>query len=86
VAGRLAAQPAGATLTKEVCMEKIIFLKYLPLLVPVFLVEIALLVIALLDLLRRQKTRGPKWMWALVIFFVQMIGPIVYLLLGREEE
>jgi Phospholipase_D-nuclease N-terminal len=43
-------------------------------------------VIALLDLLRRQKTRGPKWAWGLAILFVQMIGPILYLVLGREEE
>jgi hypothetical protein len=62
------------------------FIKYLPMLIPVFLVEITLLVIALLDLLRRQKTRGSKWIWLLVIFFVQMIGPIVYLVLGKEEE
>jgi hypothetical protein len=62
------------------------FMKYLPLLVPIFLVELVLMVIAILDLVRRQKTRGPKWVWALVIFFVQMIGPIVYLVMGREEE
>jgi Phospholipase_D-nuclease N-terminal len=65
-------------------MENI--MKYLPLLAPVFLLQISLLVIALLDLLRRQKTRGPKWAWGLAILFVQMIGPILYLVLGREEE
>jgi hypothetical protein len=61
-------------------------MKYLPLLVPVFLLQVVLLVIALMDLLRRQKTRGPKWAWALAILFVQMIGPILYLVLGKEEE
>jgi hypothetical protein len=65
-------------------MENI--MKYLPLLAPVFLLQIILLVIALLDLLRRQKTRGPKWAWGLAILFIQMIGPILYLVLGREEE
>jgi hypothetical protein len=69
---------------KEIPMENI--MKYLPLLVPVFLLQIILLVIALVDLLRRQKTRGPKWAWALAILFVQMIGPIVYLVMGKEEE
>jgi hypothetical protein len=62
------------------------FMKYLPLLVPIFLVELVLMAIAILDLVRRQKTHGPKWVWALVIFLVQMIGPIVYLVMGREEE
>jgi hypothetical protein len=59
---------------------------YLPLLIPVILIELALLLIALIDLLRRQKTRGPKWVWALAILFIQIFGPIAYLIFGREEE
>ena len=57
----------------------------IPLLIPVFLLQIALLVIALVDLIRREQTRGPKWAWALVIVMIHIIGPIVYLLFGREE-
>ncbi len=57
----------------------------IPLLVPILLVEIALLVIALVDLIRRERTKGPKWAWALAIVFIHLIGPIVYLLFGREE-
>jgi hypothetical protein len=77
-------QPANKNLIKEIPMQTI--MKYLPLLVPVAVLQIILLVIALLDLLHRQKTRGPRWAWALAILFVQMIGPIVYLVLGKEEE
>lgn len=62
------------------------FMNYLPLLVPVVLVELVLVLIALLDLARRHKIRGPKWAWLLAILFIQLIGPIVYLVLGREEE
>jgi len=61
-------------------------MEYLPLLIPVILIELALLVIAIIDLLRREKTRGPKWAWALAILFIQIFGPITYLILGREEE
>ena len=57
----------------------------LPFLVPIILLQIALMVVALLDLVRRERTRGPKWAWALVILFVNLIGPVVYLLFGREE-
>ena len=57
----------------------------LPFLVPIFLLQITLLVIALVDLVRRERTRGPKWVWAIVIVVVNIIGPIVYLLFGREE-
>jgi len=40
---------------------------------------------ALMDVARREKTRGPKWMWVLVILFVNLIGPVAYLIFGREE-
>jgi hypothetical protein len=57
----------------------------LPFLIPVILLQIALMVVALVDLVRRERTRGPKWAWALVIVFFNLIGPVVYLLFGREE-
>ena len=59
--------------------------EYLPLLIPIFIIQLALIIFALTDLVRREQTRGPKWVWALVILLVNFIGPIVYLLLGREE-
>lgn len=58
---------------------------YIPFLIPLVLLQLLLVVIALLDLVRREKTRGPKWLWALVILFINFIGPIIYLLFGREE-
>lgn len=61
------------------------FLQFLPYLIPVILLELILLVVALLDLIRREKTNGPKWLWVLVIVFVQLIGPITYLIIGRKE-
>lgn len=57
----------------------------LPLLIPIFIIQLVLIVFALADLLRRDQTRGPKWVWVLVILFVNMIGPIVYFLVGRDE-
>ncbi|NIV35920.1 MAG: transcriptional regulator [Anaerolineae bacterium] len=57
----------------------------LPFLIPIILLQVALMVVALVDLVRRERTRGPKWAWALVIVFLNLIGPVVYLLLGREE-
>ena len=60
--------------------------EYLPLLIPIILIELVLLVIALTDLLRRDKTRGPKWAWALAILLIQIFGSIAYLIFGREEE
>ncbi len=55
------------------------------LIIPVILLQLTLMIIALVDLARREKTKGPKWLWAVIIIFGELIGPIVYLLAGREE-
>jgi hypothetical protein len=60
--------------------------QYIPLLIPVILIQLGLMIAALVDLIRRQQTRGPKWVWALVILFVNFIGPIIYFVVGRKEE
>jgi hypothetical protein len=39
----------------------------------------------LIHLARREKTRGPKWLWVIVIVLGELLGPIIYLLVGREE-
>jgi hypothetical protein len=58
----------------------------LPLLIPVLIIQLILLIVALLDLRKQAVTRGPKWMWALIIIFVNIIGPILYFVLARKEE
>jgi hypothetical protein len=60
--------------------------KYIPLLIPVILLELGLMVFALMDLSKRPSVRGPKWVWILVIVLVDLIGPVVYFLYGRERE
>ena len=60
--------------------------KYIPFLIPVVIIQLGLMIFALVDLLRREHTRGPKWIWVLVIVFVNYIGPIIYFVFGRKEE
>jgi len=60
--------------------------EYLPLLIPLLLLQVGLMLFALLDLVKRPNTRGPKWEWALVILLINLIGPILYFALGREED
>ena len=60
--------------------------KYIPFLIPVLIIQLALMITALVDLARRAHTRGPKWVWVLVILFVNYIGPIIYFVVGRQEE
>jgi hypothetical protein len=44
------------------------------------------MIAALIDVARREKLRGPKWLWVLVILFVNIIGPIIYFVAGRQDE
>lgn len=56
-------------------------------LVPLIIIELSLMVVALVDLARREAVRGgSKLVWVLVIVFINIIGPIAYLLWGREGE
>jgi hypothetical protein len=64
----------------------IVLLKqFLPLLIPILIIELVLFVVALVDIIRRKKTNGPKWLWVLILF-IQIIGPIVYFIVGRKDE
>ncbi len=58
------------------------------LLTPVIVIEIGLILYALRDLLRPERTvRGEsKLMWGLLICFISLVGPILYLTVGRREE
>jgi hypothetical protein len=60
--------------------------QYAPLLIPLLLIQLALMIAAFWDLIRRDKTRGPKWVWVVVILVINMIGPIIYFLVGRDDE
>ena len=58
----------------------------LPFLIPIILLLLALIVVALFDLARRPKVNGPRWLWVVVIIFINFIGPVAYFLVGRQEE
>lgn len=59
----------------------------LPLLVPLIAIQVILLVVALVDLVRREAvTGGNKIVWALAVCLISIIGPAVYLLAGRKEN
>jgi len=58
-------------------------------LAPLLLLQLSLMIFALLDLVRRdehQLRHLPKWGWAVVVIVVNLIGPLLYLLIGREES
>lgn len=66
-------------------MEQV--MEYWPVVMPLLLLEIIVLVIALLHIFRHQNYRiGNRVIWVIVCLIFPMIGSLVYLVLGREEE
>ncbi len=59
----------------------------LPFLIPLLALQLVLIVVALRDLLGpdRRVKGGDKRLWALVIVFGQLLGPLLYLAIGRED-
>jgi hypothetical protein len=55
---------------------------------PIIVIQLGLMIAALIDLERdeRRVRGGSKLAWALVIVFVNVIGPILYFVAGREES
>ena len=62
--------------------------QYLPLLIPLVLIQFALLIYALWHI-NTHKTykRGTRVIWNVVALIgMEFIGPILYLVLGKEDE
>ncbi len=59
----------------------------LPLLIPLVLVQIILAVYALRILKNTEKIRGDsRLLWILIIIFVNLFGPIIFLVYGRLDN
>ena len=61
-------------------------LKLLPLFIPVLIIEYGLMIFALVQAIRNEVSYLPKWGWILIIVLINIIGPIIFLLVGRKKE
>lgn len=61
------------------------FIAYLPLILPILILQFVLAVIGLISLSKAQEVRGPKWMWVFIIVFGNMVGSILYFVIGRRD-
>ena len=68
------------------------FLQYIPFIVPLVVIQLGLVIYALVDLARREKTHGPRWLWTLVLIVTALGFPsgvivsALYLAWGRHVE
>ncbi|MBC1518355.1 negative regulator of sigma-Y activity [Listeria welshimeri] len=56
------------------------------LIIPVIILYLALFLTAIIDLARNWQTRKNSIIWLLVIIFINIFGPVIYLIFGRKED
>lgn len=57
----------------------------LPIVAPLFVIQLILMVVALVLCAKAEQTRGPKWMWVLIILLGNMFGSIAFFIFGRRN-
>ena len=64
-----------------------LLISLLPILIPLIVIQLLLLVLAIYDLFRED--RRVRWfskpVWACIIVLVNIVGPLVYFFVGRED-
>lgn len=56
------------------------------LILPIIILQFILMAVALVDVIRHQRTNGPFIMWIFIIVLGNLIGPIIYFIFGRRTE
>ncbi|MDA1776391.1 MULTISPECIES: PLD nuclease N-terminal domain-containing protein [unclassified Bacillus cereus group] len=67
-------------------LKDIDIMTFLPIILPVIAVGALLVFIAFIDLYRNRKTRKNVLVWTFIILFVNILGPILYFVIGRKES
>jgi len=63
------------------------YMQYLPLIIPLGLIEIGLMIAALVHILTHKKYKaGNRLLWIIVSVLISTIGPILYFIVGRSDE
>lgn len=62
-------------------------LENLPILLPLILLELALMIVTVRHILLHRNYRfGNRGIWLFVVIIFQIIGPVVYFVFGRGDE
>lgn len=61
--------------------------QYLPILIPIIILEIGLMLYSLSHVLKHNKYKlGNRMIWIFIVIFIQIVGPVLYLIIGKEDE
>ena len=60
--------------------------RLMAILAPILVIQLVLMIIALVQCIKAEETRGPKVVWVLAIVFINLLGPIAFFLFGRRNK
>ncbi|MHB8276810.1 MAG: PLDc N-terminal domain-containing protein [Candidatus Humimicrobiaceae bacterium] len=60
-------------------------MRFLPLFIPIIIIEYGLMIFALIQVIKNEVVYLPKWGWILIIVLINIIGPIVFLTVGKKK-
>ena len=64
-----------------------LLIKLIPLLIPLIVIQYGLMIFAVVDIARKKTTKNFNMTaWILIVCFLNMIGPILYFVLGRADS
>lgn len=53
---------------------------------PLIVFQLALMIFCLYRIRKDEVRFFPKWVWVLIVIFINTVGPIVYIAFGRERD
>jgi Phospholipase_D-nuclease N-terminal len=60
---------------------------YIPILIPLVILELTLMIVALVHVLTHSTYKaGNRVMWVLIVVLINIIGPVLYFVLGRSDN
>ena len=61
--------------------------EYLPFIIPLAALQLGLMIAALVSIFKHKEYKtGNRALWVVITLLVSMVGPILYFVLGKEED
>jgi len=61
-------------------------LSMLPFFIPLLIIQYGLMIFALVQVAKKEVAYLPKWAWILIIVLFNIVGSIVFLIIGKKKE